>query len=402
MTHLGFPLSGGTQPAGGSQHPAAPGAGGAAPRTPAVRITPAHMVRTETIRVDGANPRERGMKRASQIAARVRSTVQGYTDYFESLGVSEHQQKQAARDSMQALRDWNPALYEEVSGIALGSGMQVNQLGITLARTEILSLAQQQPAECSTITCSRPGSTVSVQSWDWTVRFVNAWHYHRVEALPAGQSHNPARPGEAVRDLAHAGFAEYGMPGKIGMNESGLGVHLNLLKHRDDAPGGVPIHSVLATILANATTTAEAADIIRSAGTSASSVITVVTAAEAVRTEISPGAVTELRDEGLRVHTNHFLSQTEEQGARMLRPDSDTYDRFAAVQAKVDALAAADTHAAADLLPALCAPMGAAPPNPLDAAATLVTVQFDPAQKTVTLNPGEAQYVRDSRQVFQF
>ncbi|RAG73337.1 isopenicillin acyltransferase, partial [Burkholderia multivorans] len=119
------------------------------------------------------------------------------------------------------------------------------------------------------------------QTWDWLADFSTLWHLADVGAVP-GQ-------------LRHIGMAEYGMLGKIGLSEVGVGVHLNILKHAGDRPGGVPVHAVLAQVLSTAHDLAEALETIRSAPTSSSSVITVVTAEAAVQVEIAGETKRELR-----------------------------------------------------------------------------------------------------------
>ena len=73
------------------------------------------------------------------------------------------------------------------------------------------------------------------------------------------------------------------MLGKIGLNEAGVGVLLNILKHTGDGPGGVPIHMIFNRVLSRASTLAEALEIVHSSPTSSSSIITVITAEAAVQ-----------------------------------------------------------------------------------------------------------------------
>lgn len=86
-----------------------------------------HLVKTEAITVAGETPRERGLARASQVAPRVRAAVRAYEGMFERYGLSDMAKKKAARASLDALRDWDPAQFEEVSGIAMGAGLHPPQ-----------------------------------------------------------------------------------------------------------------------------------------------------------------------------------------------------------------------------------------------------------------------------------
>src|SRR4029453_16401753 len=89
---------------------------------------------------------------------------------------------------------------------------------------------------------------------------------------------------------------EYGVVGKIGMTERGVGTMFNILHHRDDGTGeiGVPVHVIARRILESATDVAEALRLCESAsatGLSASTSITIVDRSTAVMAELWPGGV---------------------------------------------------------------------------------------------------------------
>ena len=205
---------------------------------------------------------------------------------------------------------------------------------------------------------------------------------------------------------------------------------LNILKHAGDEAGGVPIHMILARVLAEAGTLAEALEIIDSAPTSSSSIITVITAEEAVQVEIAGALKRERRaraassadgetgKSGFLIHTNHFLHPDLLDGAMELRPDSTSQERYRHLAEAVvrfeaeravagngegssDSAASSDGEAhlpvtVGDLTKLLTTGPGEAPvcctPAP-DAAygnrsATLVSVRIDPARKQIDLAPG--------------
>ena len=261
-----------------------------------------------------------------------------------------------------------------------------------------------------------PGASVAAQNWDWAVDFSTLWHFNDVGSVP-GQHR-------------HVGIAEFGMLGKIGLNEAGVGVLLNILKHAGDEAGGVPIHMILARVLAEAGTLAEALEIIDSAPTSSSSIITVITAEEAVQVEIAGALKRERRaraassadgetgKSGFLIHTNHFLHPDLLDGAMELRPDSTSQERYRHLAEAVvrfeaeravagngegssESAASSDGEAhlpvtVGDLTKLLTTGPGEAPvcctPAP-DAAygnrsATLVSVRIDPARKQIDLAPG--------------
>lgn len=344
-----------------------------------------HLVRTETIYVDGTEPRQRGMARASQIAAHIRATVRAYSELYSAQGISETDATAAARASMDAIRNWDPDQHFELLGVAAGSGITAADLGLIVGRTEILTLAKEQPQECSTVTFQQPGRTMSAQTWDWKPELVRNWHFHRVAALPGGQS--------------YAGFAEHGMTGKIGLNSAELGVHLNILKNTDDAPGGVPIHAVLARILSTASSVDEAISIAKDAPTSASSIITVLDRDRAVNMEINPHQVALNSRDGWALRTNHFACPSQADGAQLLTPDSNTHGRMDYLEAATTS--AGEPHDLDDMLQVLCSPLEdglvSVLPDPAapNKGATLVTVRIDPANRRIDLSPGAPQFASD-------
>ncbi|QFG68275.1 C45 family autoproteolytic acyltransferase/hydolase [Ornithinimicrobium pratense] len=343
-----------------------------------------HRVQVRTVRVEGASHRERGLARGRMLAGQIRETSAGYARLFARKGIAADERRAAAMASLDALAEWHPGLHEESLGIAEGAGLELVELGTTLARTEILTLTPDPPSECSTVTYQQPGASVSAQTWDWYAAFATSWH--RQEVAPLAGEH------------AHRGFTEYGMPGKIGLNAAGVGVHLNILRHRDDRAGGVPVHAVLARVLAEAGTVAEAVEMIRSAPLSSSSLLTVVGADEVVMVEVAAGRTALLQRDGWSVHTNHFLAPELQDGAMLTDPASTTHERLAYLDEGAGSAPAPGE--AGDLLPMLCSapdrncvarlPDPTQPPE--DRIATLATVVIDPARGQVEVTPGIPQH----------
>lgn len=343
-----------------------------------------HLVDVPTVRVEGAGHRERGAARGRMLAGRIRQTSAGYARLFTRKGIGDADRRDAAVSCLDALRSWHPGLHEEAVGIAEGAGLDLVDLGTTLARTEILTLVPDPPSECSTVAYQRTGGSVSAQTWDWYAAFATSWHRQEVVPLPGEQ--------------AHRGFTEDGMPGKIGLNAAGVGVHLNILRQRDDRPGGVPVHAVLARVLAEAGTVAEAVEMVRSAPLSSSSLLTVVGADEVVMVEVGAGRCALIQRDGWLTHTNHFLAPALQDGAMFTDPASTTHERLAHLEQGIGSAPVPD--GAGDLLPLLCSAPElncvARLPDPAqpaqDRMATLATVLIDPVRGRVEVSPGIPQH----------
>jgi isopenicillin-N N-acyltransferase-like protein len=198
-------------------------------------------------------------------------------------------------------------------------------------------------------------------------------------------------------------FTEFGVLAKIGLNAAGLGVHFNILEHAADSDEiGVPVHILARRILDEASTVTEAVDIVRSARTSASTAITVVTAAEAATIEVSPAGVGLVpAEDGVLLHCNHFLDASLTGGERLGPARPGTYDRLAFLREHVDDLRTDDVtkRAVSMLSHAPAAPVCAHP----DAAVpfqerweSVATVSLDLPRGHLWAHPGGPCRVRPS------
>ncbi|MFF1353458.1 C45 family autoproteolytic acyltransferase/hydolase [Streptomyces sp. NPDC058297] len=257
-------------------------------------------MKLHTLRTTTSDFRDRGREIGTRYADQVRDVSARYLAHFKVLGISETTVRDIAAHSYEGLRDWYPGLVEESDGIAEASGIEPWQVAAVGARTEVLA-AVPGKGECTTAVHTPPfgGPPETIQTWDW---------------------HDSLTPDGLLLSLVTGTqrrvklFTEFGTAAKIGVNDAGLGVHFNILRHRsDNDTGGVPVHAVARRVLEEATTVAEARDIVASATLSASTVLTVATYrdghAAAASIEMSPSgiAVVEPDADGWVIHTNHFL-----------------------------------------------------------------------------------------------
>ncbi|MDX6308996.1 MAG: isopenicillin-N N-acyltransferase like protein [Nocardioidaceae bacterium] len=293
--------------------------------------------------IDSTDPFERGRQRGVQVAARLRETWPIYQSLFavtaRDAGRSPVDVPATAESCLDAVSTWSPELLRELEGVAAGSGFGLTTVMALNARTEVLAQARSAGAtECSTLVQLHggDGSPIGAQTWDWHEELAGGWHLHTVR----GDDHT------------FVGLTEYGMLAKIGVNDAGLGVHLNLLRHASDArgrydnqrarpAGGVPVHLLARQILGRAASVAEAVEHARSAAVCASSVITVVSREEAVCVEISPAGVGLVEpSDGWLVHTNHFLEPRLAAGERVTEEVTTTFEREDLLRSRVKAVAA--------------------------------------------------------------
>lgn len=343
------------------------------------------------LEIAGATPHDRGVDRGRQVAHVVRAHWRVYLDLFAIAGWSEAEVQGHATTSLDALGDWWPDGRDEVLGIAAGAELPTWVAAALATRTELLVArggpdASVQPGrECTILATVSPAAAAQV--WDWHRELGGAWHAQQVRGGPLG----------------YAGVTEHGVCAKVGMNDAGVGVLLAILSHVDDRPGGVPMHSVLHRILAEATTVDAALAVARSAAVTASSVVTIVgPTADGARTataiELSPAGseivepIVDLHDAQWLPRSNHFLSERLAAGSRTFRGDPDSPDRLTLLRRRIAARSTPVTKAT-DLVPMLRTAPGeevgdiccvARPEQPLGRAwQTLATIAIDAAGLTI-------------------
>lgn len=346
---------------------------------------PSHLL------VDSSDPFERGRQRGRFAGARLGDTWPVYLDIFAATVASHERQVDplaVAAACEGPLGDWCPDLLTEIAGVAAGAGLDPLTVLALNARTEVLAHAGSTATECSTVVemPAAAAETMSVQTWDWHAELAGGWHTQTVR----GDRHS------------FTGLTEHGVLAKIGVNDAGVGLHFNLLRHRSDgAPvgqvrGGVPVHLVARRVLGRAGSLADAVAIIQSAPLCASTVFTVVTEDDAVAVEASPDGVGLVGPaDGWLVHTNHFLDDRLAAGERPAAEPVTTYDRQRLLRERVKAVAEPlDVPGLMGLL--LAHPEDGAPvcrhPEPSAAVGsrtgTLAVVGLDPAGRRAVVAPG--------------
>jgi isopenicillin-N N-acyltransferase-like protein len=229
-------------------------------------------------RSDERSPYERGVAFGRAQAPLVANTLSLYRRMFkETNGADAH--------ALGRLVRLNEHEREEIAGIAKGAGQDEYELRAVNARTEIL--ATQRTTECSVI----GAGGLLAQNWDW--------HPDAADATLVW-----------IVEHEHGWFAtltEAGILAKIGLNDAGLGVCLNILHTTADGGlDGTPIHILLRRTLTAARTVDDALDLLTTAKTTASSAVTVAAPNDVASVELSPGGANVIRGH-VGAHTNHFL-----------------------------------------------------------------------------------------------
>lgn len=292
---------------------------------------------------DEVDPFARGAAIGRFSADGVVWNLRGYRELFGVVGVVADDLPEIGRMAHERIEAWSPALGAEMRGLAEGAGVELWEIGMLNARTEILAtVGAIGEGECSTVVTLADGrSPRTMQTWDW----------HDVSN--SDQLVVRARVGPE-REVRY--FTEFGILGKVGVNDAGLGAHFNILNHDDDGDGiGVPVHAVSRAVIDGATDIDGAIRIARSARVTASTVLTVVSGdsrrGRAVSIELSPSgaAIVHPDADGLLVHTNHFLDSTLAQG-EMVPATSNSFPRLTHLRDRSEQLRTEDPVARAQAM----------------------------------------------------
>ena len=332
------------------------------------------------VTTEGIEGRQRGRQRGQECGPRIAACWEVYQRLFAAHGLAPAQVRDASTAALDAVAAWAPDLADEMVGTAEGAGLEPWHVGALNARTEILSQSTRaRPGECSTVVSTRR-PVFSMQTWDWHEELAASWHLQRV-TTGAG---------------TFVGLTEHGILAKIGVNQAGVGVHLNVLGHRQDAPGGVPVHAVAAQVLQTATSADHAVALLVEAPVRTSSALTIVTDSAAVTVELSPAGAEVVRaTDRYLLHTNHFLAPRLARSERTELYQPDSAQRLGLLAARcADRFEPGEEL---DLVPYLtsrpgdpaelcCAP---APTAELgDRWATLATVALRPGRRTMLVAAG--------------
>lgn len=244
--------------------------------------------------------RERGRQHGEAARERVARSIEIYRAAFEGgPGLSWEAALDRARGFAAQIRAADPAILEEMHGIAEGAGFRPEEIVAINCRTEILFGRAAPAHECTTIAvtprASRDGTTILAKNWDWRAACMES-----VIVLQARQDDGP--------DFVM--LVEAGMVGRDGFNEHGIAVCGNLLRSSlDGSRPGVPVPLIRRRVL-NSRRLDDAIGMILHAERAASTnYIVAHESGVVIDFEASPERVYPVYPiQGLLTHSNHFTA----------------------------------------------------------------------------------------------
>ena len=260
---------------------------------------------------------EMGKTHGRILAKEIQTNLQLYFMMFRGVtGLEPEQCLKHTGRILDVMQEDAPHLLEEMEGIAHGADLPLQEILFLNARSELMSMGRSPaspPGECTAIglTGERTISETPLlaQNWDW---------HERVRQTTAVFRIQPAQGPRAVF------LAEAGQVGKIGVNENGVGVLLNILII-EGMRYGLPIHVLLRRIL-EAGDTAEAVALIENADRAGASHFLIGDKSGDIKgLELMPQTLKKIVPaEGALVHTNHYCDADLEKKdvGRLIMPDS--------------------------------------------------------------------------------
>ena len=260
------------------------------------------------IEVSGA-PRERGRQYGRLAAERIRKGIAHYSAQLERLNLDRAGVAALVRAYTPMIERFDPTHLEEMQGIAAGAGIELADVVLLNARTEILKLAEKPElraalADGCTAVAVMPDATadrrlIHAQNWDWKAECVET-----AVVLHIRRDNAP--------DILT--FTEAGALARSGMNSAGIGITANYLQSdRDYREIGVPLALIRRKVLQQEYV-ALAMQAVHATQKSAANNMMVSGsrqdgAAIAIDFECAPDEAFQVYAEaGLLVHANHFVS----------------------------------------------------------------------------------------------
>jgi isopenicillin-N N-acyltransferase-like protein len=232
---------------------------------------------------------EIGFAHGLLLKQQVRRNIEFYKALFLARLGDESRILKSADFFRKAIKSYNPEFAVEIDSIALGAGISEPLWLYALnARTE-LTLAGQIN-ECTAVAFPEVG--LIGQTWDWAESLLDNFVIMQID-LPSG--------------ISTLQLTEAGIIGKIGMNNLGLGVTLNIHWVPGIHFSGIPVHILLRAVLESGSLDEAKNAIYRSGGGKASNLI-VCQGGSGFDVEFyGEGSVFHKIEDPAYVHTNHLI-----------------------------------------------------------------------------------------------
>lgn len=272
-------------------------------------------------------PREIGIQHGRTAKTQIGGSITFYEGLFRKYAGKEWEDILliAEKFAVQINQKW-PRYYQEIEGVALGSGHNIGDIVALNVRTEIafgLLKDGSRTDGCTTVSLGDGAHRFLGQNWDWMEEQKDNLILLTIEAqdLPA------------IKMMTEAGII-----GKIGLNDCGVGVCLNAIRAQGYDEMRLPVHLALRLAL-ESTSARIAAKRLEQAGIAAAAHILVADREASIGIEVTSKTFVRLEPDhlGRILHTNHLLKCHD--GVNEL-PDIDSFSRMKRIAFLTDEVAA--------------------------------------------------------------
>jgi isopenicillin-N N-acyltransferase-like protein len=246
------------------------------------------------VRLTGS-PQEIGAEHGTKLSDRIEKAFELYRAKLFSQW-TDASLKATSLAFFERIQEFSQQYALELQAIASGAGRSLWEIVMLMSRTEIL--CSSVPNECTSLYFKQ--SRILGQNWDWVEEFENLAVIFDVTR----------QDGFRFVALGEPGFV------KIGLNTSGIGVCLNILKCQAST-GGIPVHILLRKVL-DSTSVNEAYHAIAAAErTTMSNILIADDSGKYVNLELAGNQLftldsNEVEVNNVVVHTNGFLTSKRE------------------------------------------------------------------------------------------
>ena len=254
------------------------------------------------------------MGKTAGLASRNRTqhSLETYRKTFSLCDIKWDDAIAKAGSHLEVIKEFTPHLLEELQGLADGTGVAMDSLLALNCRTEILppdfllramasasaggSKVDVHGNECTSLAVARENSPVWLaQNWDWVST--------QRDALIVLHAQPEASP-------EYITVTEAGMLAKIGINNRGFAVSLNILRSNNDGQTpGMPVHFLLRALLESGSVEEACKFAAQLPYASSSNIMIADSNGNIASLELSPeGCRVVEPDNNQLCHTNHFLN----------------------------------------------------------------------------------------------
>lgn len=297
---------------------------------------PAATTKLKHLTLSGT-PAERGQQHGTLAHTEVHGSLAFYRDFFQKrAGLAWPDVRAAALLAHPFLDAQFPDLVEEMRGVALGAGVEYEDVLALNVRTEIAYGMQTDGCTAFAWKAGDGGSWIA-QNWDWSAEQKGNLIVVKVD-----------RKGEGKTSFAMV--TEAGILGKIGLNDSGVGVTLNAIAAKGVDWGRVPCHLALRSVL-DSKSREEAEERLRRLGVASSCHIQIAdTKTGGVGLECTSQDVLLIEQDqrGIITHSNHLIKEHKTPGSGAML--TDTFFRLDRVRELLKGVQSPDVHALQEVL----------------------------------------------------